>query len=289
MYENSISERVTPTVTLPPDLTQLGRMVYDALRQRVRAAGGRPVLAPHRALAEELDCSAAAIPRHMRALEDAGVIIRRPYKNKFLISLAPPDSIADRSLIESAAADPVPPPAADDAMPDSAAECDEPAEAQPIDHFLHNGTHDSCQEEESARACVSTESDQAARPWLAQHPQLNLTTIPRLIRAGIAPGEFGRVVRIKRRDGAARPIGAAVRAVLDAAAVGVRDWASWVRRLEDGDGERRGARDAGGSAAGPGHAAGARPGAGAVGSGVGRDYAPGFVGAPVRPLTFGNW
>lgn len=199
---------------LPPDMTPLGRDLYAELRRRWLAGGRRPFLAPHRELAEILGCSAGAIGRHMQFLDDEALIARAPYRNKYLITI--PDgptrfdavhepsrdrseSWRDRSHVGSSPAAEAPIAPAD---PDSAA--GRPAAEPPevIDHFRHNGTHDSLmQQQQQTRASadywVGRQGDQAAlRAELAgeddaalvgelfrRHPTITLTDFAREVAA----------------------------------------------------------------------------------------------------------
>lgn len=177
---------------MPPDLTPLGQALYDELARRWQDGGRKPFLAPHRELAELLGCSAAAIPRHMRALERARLIWREEYKNKFLISL--PDggafetiteSITDRSADDppigtSALNAPEPRP-----TPPKAAESGASFADPEIDHILPHMVHESMQQQQIAGAREAvTDGRTALRAALADDDaELVATILERLPQA----------------------------------------------------------------------------------------------------------
>lgn len=223
------------TVTLPPDLTQLGRDLYAELRRRWVAGGRRPFLAPHRELAELLGCSPAAIAPHMQHFARWRLITRTPYRNKYLIAIPdgpsafdPPLPSADRSASSpdrSVATRPLvdrdDPPTAE---PDSAAERGAGSSADVIDQIRHNGTHDlKQQQQQSSDSWAGRQGDQAAlRAELAKddaevvaelfrrHPTITLTEFAReVVAAESRPNVFcPRAVALKALSSGERVRGA---------------------------------------------------------------------------------
>jgi len=74
-------ETTTPTVAIDRLCDELCRLA-GALNATIFQIG-------HRALAAAIGCSASRIPTLMQRLEDTGRIIREPFKNGYLIDVAP--------------------------------------------------------------------------------------------------------------------------------------------------------------------------------------------------------
>lgn len=92
MRSISIHGSVTSTVTPAADptsgsVTTLYAAFLAALHRHAVEAHGGSFFVSHRQLAAELDCSPGAIPRLMVRAEDAGVLIRRRYRNRYRLTL----------------------------------------------------------------------------------------------------------------------------------------------------------------------------------------------------------
>lgn len=215
MYAESI-----PHPALPPDTTTIGRELYAELRRRWEDGGRRPFLASHRPLADLIGCSPSAMPRHMRALEDAQVITRAAYKNTYRIVLTDGPSVWDAPTDRSG---PNTDRSADDPRADASHRADaadhDPApqrqiaqNADVIDPILPNGTHESMQQQQDARAwdgmtgdhqalCAELALDDAGvvADLFRHHPALTLTQFAgEVVLAGTRPNVYcPRAVALK--------------------------------------------------------------------------------------------
>jgi len=148
------------------------------LRRRAESLGTTMLQIGHRALATAIGCSASRIPALMQRLEDAGSIIRQPFKNGYVIDVHPlidQPPTPDRSALADDRTPLIDQPPPDPALAQSNAP-DRPATRNRIKNGCMDDHDSKTQEKESVRSPLFERLMQ--QPGMARSLALRIVKCP---------------------------------------------------------------------------------------------------------------